>query len=192
MEGASIARPQTKKRPLAACAAILAAGTLWGIIGIWSRRLMAAGLSPGSIVLLRNLGGAVLLSAVLALRDRSVFRVEKAHLKYFFGTGVVSIILFTVCYFSCQQVCSLALASILLYTAPAIVMLLSATFVARTTFRRPGGAGASARSCSDALNEPCSFNSKASCGSESFSICAQTSISRIPGRKTSRSPSISR
>lgn len=87
---------------------------------------MAGGLSPYSIVVVRNCGGLVLLTAVMALRDRSVFRVERQHLKYFFGTGVVSVVLFTVCYFSCQEICSLAVASILLYTAPAIVVVLSA------------------------------------------------------------------
>ena len=132
----TISPSQTKKRPLAACACILAAGSLWGMIGMWNRYLMAGGLSPTSIVLVRNLGGAILLSGVLALRDRSVFRVEKAHLKYFFGTGVISIVLFTACYFSCQQVCSLALASILLYTAPAIVMLLSALLWKEPVTRR--------------------------------------------------------
>ena len=114
----------SKKAP--AGAAILAAAALWGIIGFWNRRLMAAGLSPLSIVLVRNLGGMILLAAFFALRDRSVFRVERRHLKYFFGTGVVSVVLFTVCYFSCQQLCSLAVASILLYTAPSFVVLLSA------------------------------------------------------------------
>ena len=114
----------SKKAP--AGAAILAAAALWGIIGFWNRRLMAAGLSPLSIVLVRNLGGMILLAAFFALRDRSVFRVERRHLKYFFGTGVVSVVLFTVCYFSCQKLCSLAAASILLYTAPSFVVLLSA------------------------------------------------------------------
>ena len=113
-----------KKAP--AMAAILAAAALWGVIGLWNRRLMEAGLSPRSIVLVRNLGGMALLAAFFALRDRSVFRVERRHLKYFFGTGVVSVVLFTACYFSCQQLCSLAVASILLYTAPSFVVLLSA------------------------------------------------------------------
>lgn len=113
-----------KKAP--ACAAILAAAALWGIIGLWNRRLMAAGLSPLSIVVVRNFGGMVLLGLFFALRNRSVFRVERRHLKYFFGTGVVSVVLFTVCYFSCQKLCSLAVASILLYTAPSFVVLLSA------------------------------------------------------------------
>ena len=117
---------ETKKTPRGAAASILAAAALWGIIGVWNRRLMAGGLSPYSIVVVRNCGGLVLLTAVMALQDRSVFRVERQHLKYFFGTGVVSVVLFTVCYFSCQEICSLAVASILLYTAPAIVVVLSA------------------------------------------------------------------
>lgn len=117
---------ETKKTPRGAAASILAAAALWGIIGVWNRRLMAGGLSPYSIVVVRNCGGLVLLTAVMALRDRSVFRVERQHLKYFFGTGVVSVVLFTVCYFSCQEICSLAVASILLYTTPAIVVVLSA------------------------------------------------------------------
>ena len=109
-----------------AAAAVLAAAVSWGIIGLWNRRLMAAGLSPRSIVLVRNCGGMALLSLFFLVRDRSVFRVERRHLKYFFGTGVVSVVLFTVCYFSCQKLCSLAVASILLYTAPSFVVLLSA------------------------------------------------------------------
>ena len=81
---------EQKKAP--AYAAILAAAALWGIIGLWNRNLMAAGLSPTSIVVVRNFGGMVLLALVFAFRDRSVFRVERKHLKYFFGTGVVSVV----------------------------------------------------------------------------------------------------
>ena len=113
-----------KKAP--AAAAILAAAAWWGVIGLWNRNLMAAGLSPLSIVVVRNLGGMALLALFFLVRDRSVFRVAPGHLKYFFGTGVVSVVLFTVCYFSCQKLCSLAAASILLYTAPSFVVLLSA------------------------------------------------------------------
>jgi len=113
-----------KKAP--AAAAVLAGAALWGLIGLWNRRLMAAGLSPLSIVTVRNLGGCALLCLFFLVRDRSVFRVERRHLKYFFGTGVVSVVFFTLCYFSCQRLCSLAVASTLLYTAPSFVVLLSA------------------------------------------------------------------
>jgi len=109
-----------------AYASILLAAALWGIIGLWNRRLMAAGLSPTSIVMVRNFGGCVLLAVIFAVKDRSVFRVQRAHLKYFFGTGIISVVLFTICYFSCQKIASLAVASILLYTAPSFVVVLSA------------------------------------------------------------------
>lgn len=126
---------ETEKRPApqaeparqsGAYASILAAAALWGMIGLWNRNLMAGGFTPTDIVVVRNFGGMLLLAAVFAVKDRSVFRVRREHLKYFFGTGVVSVMLFTVCYFSCQQICSLAAASILLYTAPSFVVVLSA------------------------------------------------------------------
>lgn len=55
-----------------------------------------------------------------------MFQVKKEHLKYFFGSGVISVVLFTLCYFSCQKVCSLAMASIFLYTAPSFVVIMAA------------------------------------------------------------------
>lgn len=115
-----------KKSKAGAYACVLLAGALWGAIGLWNRRLMANGLTPYSIVAVRNIGGLLGLTVFFALTDRRVFHIQPKHLKYFFGTGVVSVFLFTICYFSCQQICSLAVASILLYTAPAIVMVLSA------------------------------------------------------------------
>lgn len=107
-------------------AMVLAGACMWGVIGLFNRTLMAAGLTPESIVLVRNLGGLVLLGLVLALWKRDVFRIEPRHLIYFFGTGIVSVLLFTWCYFNCQQECSLGVAAILLYTSPAFVVLLSA------------------------------------------------------------------
>lgn len=104
---------------------VLTAGGLWGIIGLWSRNLAAGGLTPYSIVLIRNLGGLILLAALFLCIDRSVFRIRFRHLPYFFGTGIVSVLLFTICYFSCQQLCSLAVSAILLYTAPTFVVILS-------------------------------------------------------------------
>ena len=116
--------PVQQKNKAYAC--ILGAAFLWGIIGIWNRRLMDSGVSPTSIVVIRNIGSMLMLSAIFAVKDRSMFRVKREHLKYFFGTGVISVVLFTQCYFSCQKVCPLAVASILLYTAPSFVVILSA------------------------------------------------------------------
>ena len=107
-------------------ALVLAGASLWGLIGLFNRALMGAGLSSRSIVLVRNLGGLAVLALVLLLWKRGAFRVSPRHLGWFFGTGVVSVVLFTWCYFSCQEQCSLAVAAILLYTSPAFVVVLSA------------------------------------------------------------------
>ena len=115
-----------KNKAFAAYACILGAAFLWGIIGIWNRKLMEVGISPTSIVVIRNIGSMLLLSAIFAVKDRSMFQVKKEHLKYFFGSGVISVVLFTLCYFSCQKVCSLAMASIFLYTAPSFVVIMAA------------------------------------------------------------------
>ena len=74
----------------------------------------------------RNIGGLLVLTAVLLVMDRKALGVQPRHLPWFFGTGVVSILFFTLCYFRCQQIASLAVAAILLYTAPAFVVILSA------------------------------------------------------------------
>lgn len=108
------------------CFYILLGGTLWGLIGLFNRNLSAAGFSSFSIVLVRNLGSLIVLGLIFLIFDRSIFRIQPKHLIYFLGTGIVSILLFTLCYFACQQVCSLATAAILLYTAPTFVVILSA------------------------------------------------------------------
>ena len=117
-------------------ALVLAGASLWGLIGLFNRGLLAAGLGPESIVLVRNLGGMAVLALVLAVWKPSAFRVKPRHLGWFFGTGVVSVVFFTWCYFSCQQQCSLAVAAILLYTSPAFVVVLSALLWREKVTRR--------------------------------------------------------
>jgi len=105
---------------------VLLSGILWGVIGLFNRGLTAAGFSARDIVLVRNLGSMAVLGIAFLLTDRSVFRIRLKHLPLFFGTGVVSVLCFTICYFSCQQMCSLAVAAALLYTAPAFVVVMAA------------------------------------------------------------------
>ena len=81
---------------------VLAGASLLGLIGLFNRALLGAGLGPESIVLVRNLGGLVALALVLAVWKREAFRVQGKHLGWFFGTGVVSVVIFNWCYFICQ------------------------------------------------------------------------------------------
>lgn len=117
---------ERKGNDYAACALVLAAGACWGVIGLFNRNLAALGFTSAGLVVLRNAGAAVLLGLALLVTDRGLFRIRLRHLPCFLGSGIVSLLFFTLCYFRSQQVNSLALAAILLYTAPAFVMLISA------------------------------------------------------------------
>ena len=105
---------------------VLLGASLWGLIGLFTCPLYELGFTPINVVAVRNFGGLLLLAAIFAVKDRSVFRIKAKHLPIFFGTGVVSVLLFSFCYFNCQQLASLAVSAILLYLAPSFVVVMSA------------------------------------------------------------------
>ena len=105
---------------------VLLGASLWGLIGLFTRPLYEMGFSAINAVTVRNFGGLLVLAAIFAVKDRSVFRIKAKHLPLFFGTGIISVLFFTVCYFNCQQLSSLAVSAILLYLAPSFVVVMSA------------------------------------------------------------------
>lgn len=102
------------------------AAALWGTIGIFSKRLSMLGFSILQIVTVRAVVSAVAIMVFLLLRDRKFPRIEIRDSVYFIGTGILSFAFFNWCYFEAINRTSLAVAAVLLYTAPAIVMILSA------------------------------------------------------------------
>ncbi len=59
-------------------------------------------------------------------RDKKLFRIKWKDIWCFLGTGLLSIVFFNLCYFTEITITSLSVAAILLYTAPAFVMVISA------------------------------------------------------------------
>ena len=106
-------------------AAVVAAAALWGVMGLFVRRLSAAGLGSLEIAQVRITVGLLLLGAYLALFHREKLRVRLRDLWCFAGTGLLSLLLFSVCYFRTIDLTSLAVAGVLLYTAPVFVMVFS-------------------------------------------------------------------
>lgn len=116
---------------------VLAAGTLWGVMGVFVRKLESFGFSPLQIACLRILFGAVLFLLVTALYRPGLLKIRLRDAGLFLGMGLVSLLLFTVCYFTTIDMASLSVAAILLYTSPIWVMLLSALcFRERITRRK--------------------------------------------------------
>ncbi len=60
--------------------------------------------------------------------DRRLFKIKLKDLWCFLGTGILSILFFSLCYFTTITLTSLSVAAILLYTAPVFVIVLSRIF----------------------------------------------------------------
>ena len=107
---------------------VLAAGALWGCISLFVRRLDAAGIAAIDVASVRMVVGAIGMLAVILVTDRSKLRIRLRDCWMFAGTGIVSITLFNICYFTCMTISEASIAVVLLYTSPIFVMLMSALF----------------------------------------------------------------
>ncbi|MCI6936214.1 MAG: DMT family transporter [Clostridiales bacterium] len=105
---------------------VLSAGTLWGAMGVFVRKLGAYGFSPLQIACLRILFGALLFLLITGVFQRDLLKIRLRDMGLFLGMGLLSLLLFTVCYFTTIDLASLSVAAILLYTSPIWVMLMSA------------------------------------------------------------------
>lgn len=105
---------------------VIIAAALWGTIGIFSKHLSAIGFSALQIVSIRAIISALFIFALLLVKDRRLLKIEIRDSGYFAGTGIISIVFFNWCYFTAINKTSLSVAAILLYTAPAFVMVFSA------------------------------------------------------------------
>lgn len=108
---------------------VILSSLCWGIIGIFTRGLYGMGVSPFGMTFWRSLITAAVMIIICAAKDKSLLHLKKPKdILYFVGMGVFSIVLFNVCYFSAMQYIPLSAASVLLYTSPAMVVIMSGIF----------------------------------------------------------------
>lgn len=105
---------------------IIAAAVLWGTIGIFVKLLTSMGLSSMQISAVRSVFALLFLIPALGLKDRSLLLIDFRDWRYFFGTGILSVLFFNWCYFCAINASSVSVAAVLLYTAPIFVVLMSA------------------------------------------------------------------
>lgn len=103
---------------------ILAAALLWGSIGVLSTGLFRAGVSPWEVAFWRAALSTALLLPVLALRRPDALRVGSIlDLGLLSGYGVVGVGVFYVSFQLATFLTSVAVAVVLLYTAPVFVLV---------------------------------------------------------------------
>lgn len=116
---------------------VVAAAMLWGTYGSFLTFISAQGMAPNVINCLRFAATSLPVLALLLIRNREALRVRGGDRWLFAANGFASILFFTSCYAAAIRETKIATAAALLYTAPAIVMLLSALlFGERLTLRK--------------------------------------------------------
>ena len=104
--------------------AILAAGVFWGVIGLFTRNLSAAGMTSAGVLIVRSGGCAVLFSLWALVRDKRLFRFARKDAWLLGLFGLVTFF-FTYCYYQSIDKGSLSMACTLMYSAPVFVMVMS-------------------------------------------------------------------
>lgn len=104
---------------------VLAAGAMWGCMGLLVRPLNEIGLVTMDICFLRGLVTFMVMLAGLFFFDRTALKIKVKDIWCFVGTGALSVSFFNFCYFKTITLTSLSVAAVLLYTAPAFVMVMS-------------------------------------------------------------------
>lgn len=108
-----------------AALSIAGAGTLWGLIGLFVNLLAAKGFAPLQITTLRVTAALLFTALIIWRTDIRQFFIRPKDWWMFFGNGVIGLVFFNWCYFNAIAGGSLAIAALLLYTAPVFVMLMS-------------------------------------------------------------------
>ena len=107
-------------------AAVLGAGFCWGFMGVFTRHLADYGIDSTGAIIVRCSIAALCFGILILCTGAKQFKVKLRDVWCFLGSGLLSLLFFTFCYFNAINLMSLSTSAILLYTAPTIVMLLSA------------------------------------------------------------------
>jgi DME family drug/metabolite transporter len=110
--------------------AVAAAASMWGTLGYFAKILYAQGVSFESLVAVRaSVGWLAVICFLLATQRTRSLRVERRDLAFLLPLGLVGIGLFYLLYFYTVRESTVGTAAILLYSAPAFVVVLARLFL---------------------------------------------------------------
>lgn len=107
-------------------AAAIAAGALWGAIGIFNKWLFAYGLDPLTVVTIRVALAWVAFGLIILVTERRLFVIRRRDLPLLGAAGVLSVAAFSFLYSLTVQQSSVATAVVLQFMAPVYVVFISA------------------------------------------------------------------
>jgi drug/metabolite transporter, DME family len=110
--------------------AVAAAACTWGTLGFFAKILYAEGVSFEALVMVRaSIGWLAVILFLLAMRGARSLRVARRDLMFLVPLGLVGIGFFYLLYFYTVRESTVGTAAILLYSAPAFVVVLARLFL---------------------------------------------------------------
>jgi DME family drug/metabolite transporter len=110
--------------------AVAAAASMWGTLGFFAKILYAQGVSFESLVAVRaSVGWLAVIGFLLATQGARSLRVARRDLAFLLPLGLVGIGFFYLLYFYTVRESTVGTAAILLYSAPAFVVILAWLFL---------------------------------------------------------------
>lgn len=104
---------------------VVLAAVFWGTMGIFVNALSSMGLTTPQIAMLRAATSLIFTTTIILSKNRGLFKISLRDIWMFLGSGIVSYFLFTNCYFAAIRSVGVAVSSVLLYTSPIFVTLMS-------------------------------------------------------------------
>jgi drug/metabolite transporter, DME family len=119
----------TEDRLLGALA-VAAAASIWGTLGLFAKILYAQGVSFESLVAVRaSVGWLAVIGFLLATQGARSLRVARRDLAFLLPLGLIGIGTFYLLYFYTVRESTIGTAAVLLYSAPAFVVVLAWLFL---------------------------------------------------------------
>ena len=106
---------------------VLAAGSLWGTIGLFATLLSNYGVSAGAVAFFRMLSASIMLALILLIKGKgtSLFHASRKGLLSCMLVGFISQALYNICYMNTIEQGGMATAAVFLYTSPVYVAVIS-------------------------------------------------------------------
>lgn len=105
---------------------VIIAGICWGSIGVFTKAIAALGFTEMQMLFVKGLLSTGVLFFLTLIKDKDQLKLKSwKDIRYFIGTGICSFTFFSWAYMKAVNLTSLGVAAVLLYTAPAFVMLFS-------------------------------------------------------------------
>ena len=104
---------------------VVAAAIFWGTMGTFSRYLNTYSFSAFEVTAVRLTVALIAIASYLLIFKRSLFKIKLKDIWCFLGTGIASLSFFSICYFKSLDYVSISTATVLVYTSPVFIMLMS-------------------------------------------------------------------